>query len=154
MARLYESHKRIVVTGGAGFICSHLIDQLLRHGHEVLCLDNLFTGTRRNIEPRFGEPAFEVMHHDVTFPLYIGVDEIERELAASSQRGFDIGEMRLREGTIDLVTPLITQHALFTAQDNLIIARLARLNDVLNLFQALGRGWLPPPPKGHAAQVQ
>jgi multidrug efflux system outer membrane protein len=64
------------------------------------------------------------------------------------------GEMRLREGTIDLVTPLITQQALFTAQDSLINARLARLNAVPSLFQALGGGWLPPPPKGHAAQVQ
>jgi outer membrane protein, multidrug efflux system len=77
-------------------------------------------------------------------------ERLQREVVASSQRAFDIGETRLREGTVDLVTLLITQQALFTAQDNLIVARLARLQAVLNLFQALGGGWLPGP-KGYAA---
>jgi UDP-glucuronate decarboxylase len=76
MARLYDSRKRILVTGGAGFLGSNLIDRLLADGHEVLCLDNLFTGTKRNIEHFAGHPRFEFMRHDVTFPLFVEVDEI------------------------------------------------------------------------------
>jgi GDP-D-mannose dehydratase len=67
--------KRVLVTGGAGFLGSHLCARLLEQECQVLCVDNYFTGTR-NIEPLLGEPAFEVMRHDVTFPLYVEVDEI------------------------------------------------------------------------------
>ncbi|MBU3667622.1 MAG: SDR family oxidoreductase [Rhodocyclaceae bacterium] len=74
--RLYESRKKILVTGGAGFLGSHLCDRLIEQGHEVLCLDNLFTGTKRNIEHLLDHPRFEFMRHDVTFPLYVEVDEI------------------------------------------------------------------------------
>lgn len=76
MARLYDSRKRVLVTGGAGFIGSHLIDRLLEQGHEVLCVDNLFTGTKRNIDHLHSHPRFEFLRHDVTFPLYVEVDEI------------------------------------------------------------------------------
>ena len=76
MARLYDSRKRILVTGGAGFIGSHLIDRLLDLGHEVICADNLFTGTKRNIDHLHNHPRVEFMRHDVTFPLYVEVDEI------------------------------------------------------------------------------
>lgn len=76
MARLYDSRKRILVTGGAGFLGSHLTDRLLDQGHEVLCLDNLFTGSKRNIDHLHNNPRFEFMRHDVTFPLYVEVDEI------------------------------------------------------------------------------
>ena len=76
MTRLYDSRKRILVTGGAGFLGSHLIDRLLERGHEVICADNLFTGTKRNIEHLHNHPRFEFMRHDVTFPLYVEVDEI------------------------------------------------------------------------------
>ncbi len=76
MPRLYDSRKRILVTGGAGFLGSHLIDRLLEEGHEVICLDNLFTGTKRNIEHLHSHPHFEFLRHDVTFPLYVEVDEI------------------------------------------------------------------------------
>lgn len=76
MGRLYDSRKRILVTGGAGFVGSHLIDRLLGQGHEVICADNLFTGAKRNIEHLHGNPNFEFMRHDVTFPLYVEVDEI------------------------------------------------------------------------------
>jgi UDP-glucuronate decarboxylase len=76
LARLYDSRKRILVTGGAGFLGSHLTDRLLEQGHEVICADNLFTGTKRNIEHLHSHPRFEFMRHDVTFPLYVEVDEI------------------------------------------------------------------------------
>jgi len=76
MPRLYDSRKRILVTGGAGFLGSHLIDRLLGEGHEVLCVDNLFTGSKRNIEHLHGVARFEFIRHDVTFPLYVEVDEI------------------------------------------------------------------------------
>ncbi len=76
MARNYQSRKRILVTGGAGFLGSHLIDRLLERGDEVVCVDNLFTGAKRNIEHLHSNPRFEFMRHDVCFPLYIEVDEI------------------------------------------------------------------------------
>jgi len=65
-----------MVTGGAGFVGSHLIDRLLERGDEVLCVDNLFTGTKRNVEHLITHPRFEFMRHDVCFPLYVEVDEI------------------------------------------------------------------------------
>ena len=76
MARLYDSRKRILVTGGTGFLGSHLIDRLLEKGHEIICLDNLFTGTKRNIDHLHNHARVEFMRHDVTFPLYVEVDEI------------------------------------------------------------------------------
>ena len=76
MARLYDSRKRILVTGGAGFLGSHLIDRLLDQGHEVICADNLFTGTKRNIDHLHNHLRFEFLRHDVTFSLYVEVDEI------------------------------------------------------------------------------
>ena len=76
MARLYGSSKRILVTGGAGFLGSHLCDRLLADGHEVLCLDNFFTGDKANIAHLLPHPKFELVRHDVTFPLFVEVDEI------------------------------------------------------------------------------
>ena len=67
---------RALVTGGAGFIGSHLCERLLGEGYEVLCVDNLYTGTKRNILSLLGSPHFELMRHDITFPLYVEVDEI------------------------------------------------------------------------------
>jgi UDP-glucuronate decarboxylase len=68
--------KRVLVTGGAGFLGSHLCERLLRDGHDVLCVDNFFTGRKTNIAHLIGQPRFEVMRHDITFPLYVEVDEI------------------------------------------------------------------------------
>ncbi|MFM8940134.1 MAG: UDP-glucuronic acid decarboxylase family protein, partial [Phenylobacterium sp.] len=68
--------KRILVTGGAGFIGSHLCERLIDAGHEVLCVDNFYTGARRNVAHLLGNPAFELMRHDVTFPLFAEIDEI------------------------------------------------------------------------------
>ena len=76
MTRIYESRKRILVTGGAGFLGSHLIDRLIEQGHEVICADNLFTGSKRNIEHLHNHPRFEFLRHDVCNPLKLEVDEI------------------------------------------------------------------------------
>ena len=76
MRRNYDSCKRVLVTGGAGFLGSHLIDRLLSDGHEVVCVDNLFTGTKHNIEHLHANARFEFLRHDITFPLYVEVDEI------------------------------------------------------------------------------
>lgn len=68
--------KRILVTGGAGFLGSHLCEYLLRQGHDVLCVDNFYTGRKRNIAPLLGNPRFELLRHDICLPLYVEVDEI------------------------------------------------------------------------------
>lgn len=73
---VFGSRRRILVTGGAGFIGSHLCARLIDAGHEVLCIDNLYTGARRNIEALLDNSQFEFVRHDITFPLYIEVDEI------------------------------------------------------------------------------
>ncbi len=74
--REYHARKRILVTGGAGFVGSHLCEALIAAGHEVLCADNFFTGNKANIERLLDHPYFELIRHDVTFPLYVEVDEI------------------------------------------------------------------------------
>lgn len=71
-----ECDMRVLVTGGAGFLGSHLCERLLQEGHDVLCVDNFFTGRKRNIAHLMSNPYFEVMRHDVTFPLYVEVDQI------------------------------------------------------------------------------
>jgi UDP-glucuronate decarboxylase len=68
--------KRVLVTGGAGFLGSHICERLLSEGHEVLCVDNFYSSTRDNVAHLLGNPRFELMRHDVTFPLYVEVDEI------------------------------------------------------------------------------
>jgi UDP-glucuronate decarboxylase len=68
--------KRILVTGGAGFLGSHLCEKLLDFGNEVICVDNLFTGNKENIIHLLDNPYFEFIRHDITFPLFIEVDEI------------------------------------------------------------------------------
>jgi len=70
------AEKRVVVTGGAGFIGSHLCERLLQDGHDVICVDNLYTGTRRNMDAAQAHPRFEFLRHDVCFPLYLEVDQI------------------------------------------------------------------------------
>ncbi len=72
----YGNVKKVLVTGGAGFLGSHLCERLLEQGHEVLCVDNFFTGARSNIVKLLSHPNFELKRHDVTFPLYVEVDEI------------------------------------------------------------------------------
>ena len=76
MSRRYSNNKRVLVTGGAGFVGSHLCERLLADGCDVLCVDNFYTGTKTNIKHLLDNPMFELMRHDVTFPLYVEVDEI------------------------------------------------------------------------------
>ncbi|MBW2698445.1 MAG: GDP-mannose 4,6-dehydratase, partial [Deltaproteobacteria bacterium] len=68
--------RRSLVTGGAGFLGSHLCERLLAEGHEVICVDNFYTGSKRNLAHLLGDPWFEIIRHDVTFPLFVEVDEI------------------------------------------------------------------------------
>ncbi|MGH6738202.1 MAG: NAD-dependent epimerase/dehydratase family protein, partial [Bradyrhizobium sp.] len=68
--------KRVLVTGGAGFLGSHLCERLLNDGHEVICIDNFFTGSKHNVRHLLDNPRFEIIRHDVTFPLYVEGDEI------------------------------------------------------------------------------
>jgi len=70
------NRKRVLVTGGAGFLGSHLCERLLREGHDVLCVDNFYSGSRDNVVHLLSDPHFELLRHDVTFPLYVEVDEI------------------------------------------------------------------------------
>jgi UDP-glucuronate decarboxylase len=74
--RKYNARQQVLVTGGAGFLGSHLCERLLSEGHQVLCVDNFYTGRRANIAHLLDHPRFEVMRHDVTLPLYVEVDEI------------------------------------------------------------------------------
>jgi UDP-glucuronate decarboxylase len=74
--RKYNGRSQILVTGGAGFLGSHLCERLVAQGHDVICVDNFYTGTRANIEHLLDHPRFELMRHDVTMPLYVEVDEI------------------------------------------------------------------------------
>ena len=76
MSKVKFRRQRILVTGGAGFVGSHLIDRLLKRGDEVLCVDNLFTGDKSNLDHLVGHPRFEFMRHDICFPLYVEVDQI------------------------------------------------------------------------------
>jgi UDP-glucuronate decarboxylase len=72
----YAPNIRTLVTGGAGFLGSHLCERLVTEGHDVICLDNFFTGSKTNVAHLIGKPNFELMRHDVTFPLYVEVDQI------------------------------------------------------------------------------
>jgi UDP-glucuronate decarboxylase len=71
-----KTNRRILVTGGAGFVGSHLCERLLDQGHEVLCVDNFYTSSRANVAALLANPRFELMRHDVCLPLYVEVDEI------------------------------------------------------------------------------
>ena len=79
-----HNRKRILVTGGAGFLGSHLCQRLLEVGNDVLCVDNFFTGSRDNIRPMLDNHHFEMLRHDVTFPLFVEVDEIYNRACPAS----------------------------------------------------------------------
>src|SRR5260221_10145066 len=100
--RLMRTTKRILVTGGGGFLGSFLCERLLIDGDEVVCLDNFFTGTKKNIILLLDNPNFEVIRHDVTFPLYVEIDELynlacpasqihyQRDPVQTTKRSFDV----------------------------------------------------------------
>ena len=73
---IQKAQTRTLVTGGAGFLGSHLCDRLISEGHDVICLDNFFSGSKRNISHLLGHPSFELIRHDITFPIYLEVDQI------------------------------------------------------------------------------
>lgn len=81
--RNYDVTQRILVTGGAGCLGSHLCDRLLADGHDVLCLDNFFTGTKANVDHLLDHPRFELMRHDVTFPLYVDTESVAPKVGAA-----------------------------------------------------------------------
>lgn len=72
----YKNRKRVLITGGAGFVGSHLVDRMMLAGHEIIVVDNFLTGRKRNVEHWIGHENFELVHHDVVRPLYVEVDEI------------------------------------------------------------------------------
>ncbi|MCP4665704.1 MAG: SDR family oxidoreductase [Deltaproteobacteria bacterium] len=81
---MLRNQKRILVTGGAGFLGSHLCARLVEQGHDVLCLDNFFTGSKRNVSHLFGKPNFELMRHDLTQPIFIEADEVYNMACSAS----------------------------------------------------------------------
>ena len=94
MLKLHESRKRILVTGGAGFLGSHLTDRLMDQGHEVICVDNLFTGNKENISHLSGNERFRFIHHDVTMPISVEVDEIYNLACPASPVYYQIDPIR------------------------------------------------------------
>ena len=103
----YDSIKRIMVTGGAGFLGSHLCERLLKEGHEVLCVDNFYTGRRSNIAPLLSNSLFEVLRHDICFPLYAEVDEIYNLACPASPVHYQFDPVRTTKtsvhGTINML---------------------------------------------------
>src|SRR5689334_21371850 len=98
--RVYNSERRILVTGGAGFLGSHLCERLLAAGHEVLCVDNFYTGTRANVAPLFENPRFELLRHDITFPLYVEVDRIFNLACPASPRHYQLDPVQTTKTSV------------------------------------------------------
>ena len=92
--------KRILVTGGAGFIGSHLCEKLLEEGHEVICVDNFYTGNKENIVHLMRDPYFEVLRHDITFPLYVEVDEIYNLACPASPKFYQFDPVRTTKTSV------------------------------------------------------
>ena len=107
--------KKILVTGGAGFLGSHLCEKLLAHGNEVLCVDNYFTGNKDNILHLLSNPKFEIMRHDVTFPLYVEVDEIYNLACPASPVHYQFDPVQTTKtsvhGAINMLGPAQRVHA-------------------------------------------
>jgi UDP-glucuronate decarboxylase len=97
---LLNPPKRVLVTGGAGFLGSHLCERLLDDGHEVLCVDNFFTGHRRNVEHLLDNRQFELLRHDVTFPLFVEVDEIYNLACPASPVQYQINPVQTTKTSV------------------------------------------------------
>ena len=97
---MFPTIKRILVTGGAGFLGSHLCDRLIDAGHEVICLDNFFTGNKRNIRHLLMHPKFELLRHDVTFPLFVEVDEIYNLACPASPVQYQINPVQTTKTSV------------------------------------------------------
>jgi len=96
----YALRKRVLVTGGAGFLGSHLCQRLLDDGHDVLCVDNFFTGTRDNVLPLLDIPRFELQRHDITFPLFVEVDEIYNLACPASPRHYQFDPIQTTKTSV------------------------------------------------------
>lgn len=103
----YKNRKRILVTGGAGFVGSHLVDRLMLEGHEVIVADNFFTGRKRNVEHWVGHENFELVHHDIVRPLYLEVDEIYHLASPASPPHYMLNPVKtLKTNTIGTINML------------------------------------------------
>jgi len=91
---------RVLVTGGAGFLGSHLCERLLEDGHDVLCVDNFYTGTRANVASLFENPRFELLRHDITFPLYVEVDRIFNLACPASPRHYQLDPVQTTKTSV------------------------------------------------------
>ena len=96
----YHNKKRILITGGAGFLGSHLCERLVSKGNEVICIDNCFTGTRKNIAGLLNNPNFEFIRHDITFPLYIEADEIFNLACPASPIHYQFDPVQTRKTSV------------------------------------------------------
>lgn len=110
----YKNRKRILVTGGAGFVGSHLVDRLMLAGHEVIVVDNFFTGRKRNVEHWVGHENFELVHHDIVRPLYLEVDEIYHLASPASPPHYMLNPVKTIKtntlGTINMLGELTVRN--------------------------------------------
>uniref|UniRef100_A0A915CTC3 UDP-glucuronic acid decarboxylase 1 n=1 Tax=Ditylenchus dipsaci TaxID=166011 RepID=A0A915CTC3_9BILA len=143
-----ETRKRILITGGAGFVGSHLLDRLMLDGHEVIALDNFFTGRKRNVEQWIGHPNFELVHHDVVNPYYSEVDQIYHLASPASPPHYMYNPVKTLKtnaiGTINLLG--LARYVAGSKSDVIYMPKLQddpqqRRPDIRRAYELLG--WKP-----------